>query len=210
MTPGRAGHGVRYKTIRNFKNEREKSVTGNVKEISLGDDFGTAVVQGGGVTVELSDNGDVTVHTRGDVKLRPAANDGAGPATLTALKPGDKMPDGTIYAGSLDGRDIFTTSENEWTPRTFGQALEDAADLNKRKANGHNDWRVPPLRQLYVLFDNCAAIGGFCERDQASSSWYWSSEEGLSKCNAEALRFSDGWQLNREKKSYASLRCVRG
>src|SRR5260370_41766213 len=74
------------------------SSKGRAPVISLGDDFGTAVVEGGGITVELSDNGDVTVHTNGNVKLRPAANDHAKPQS-TEPKIGDRMPDGTVYAG---------------------------------------------------------------------------------------------------------------
>src|SRR5229473_3601833 len=75
------------------------SSKGRAPVISLGDDFDTAVVEGGGITVELSDNGDVTVHTNGNVKLRPAANDHAKQATVTEPKIGDKMPAGHPQAG---------------------------------------------------------------------------------------------------------------
>jgi hypothetical protein len=45
------------------------------REISLGDWFGTTVVQGGGIKVELSSDGTIDVYTNGAVKVHPAAND---------------------------------------------------------------------------------------------------------------------------------------
>src|SRR5713101_9753590 len=99
------------------------SSKGRAPVISLGDDFGTAVVEGGGITVELSDNGDVTVHTNGNVKLRPAANDHAK-LERTEPRIGDRMVDGTVYAGiSPDtNKPMYTTPNDAPLTHTFNQA----------------------------------------------------------------------------------------
>src|SRR5947207_14645373 len=82
---------------------------GKKQEISLEDDF-DAVVRYGGTTVELKPDGNVTVKTNGNaiiyvdaytkalVRLHSAANSNLA-AVAKAAKPGDRMPDGTVYAG---------------------------------------------------------------------------------------------------------------
>src|SRR5258708_6921449 len=91
--------------------------SGKKQEISLGDDF-DAVVRYGGTTVKLSASGgvivktkgDAVVYTNGDVKVRPAANDD-GPSASSQATPGDRMPDGTVYAGISpeSGKPMYTT-----------------------------------------------------------------------------------------------------
>jgi hypothetical protein len=175
--------------------------------ISLGDDFGTAVVQGGGITVELSDNGDVTVHTNGNVTLRPAANDHAKPEGSAERKPGDRMPDGTVYAGlSPDTRKaMYATPKDAPLTYTFNRAKEYAANLN---AHGYQDWRVPTKGELNVLYNNRAAIDGFDESGSNPAGWYWSSSQHDNN-GAWAQRFSDGHQNYYTKLIDSSLRCVR-
>lgn len=78
--------------------------SGKAQDISL-ENESDAVVRYGGTTVELyadgnivvNSNGDVTVHTNGNVKLRPA--DDEKEATFRLRRIGDRMPDGTVYAG---------------------------------------------------------------------------------------------------------------
>src|ERR1035437_1920943 len=77
--------------------------SGKKQTISLGSDF-DAVVRYGETTVELNADGvivktkgNVIVYTNGGVKVRPAAkDDGKSPG---GPKPGDRMPDGAVYAG---------------------------------------------------------------------------------------------------------------
>jgi uncharacterized protein DUF1566 len=115
---------------------------------------------------------------------------------------GDKMPDGTIYAGvSPDtGKAMYATPADAPLTSTFNQALGHAARL---AAHGHDDWRVPTRGELNVLFSNRAAIGGFNER----AARYWSSTEF--DFDAWAMRFSDGNQGWRYTFKNSSLRCVR-
>jgi hypothetical protein len=196
--------------------------SGKTRVILLGDDFGTAVVQGGGIKVELNSDGDVTVHTNGNVKLRPAANDdkltaGAAAGPKIGPKVGEVMTDGTVYAGiSPDtGSAMYTTPTDAPLTYTFNQARNYAAAFNqapnyaaKLAAHGHQDWRVPTKGELNVLFQNRAAIGGFDESGSTPAGWYWSSSQ-TNSYYAWSQRLSDGNQHNSLKYNDSSLRCVR-
>jgi hypothetical protein len=186
--------------------------SGKKQTISPGSDC-DAVVQYGETTVELNADGvivktkgNVIVYTNGDVKVRPAANDDR--KSTGEPKPGDKMPDGTVYAGiSPDtGKAMYATAADAPLTYTFNHAQKYAANLD---ANGHKDWRVPTKAELNVLFKNRAAIGGFNETGSYPAGWYWSSSQdgyGL----AWGQRFSDGSQLNHSQEfGDSSLRCVR-
>jgi hypothetical protein len=121
-------------------------------------------------------------------------------------KIGDKMPDGTVFAGiSPDThKPMYTTPAPAPLTMTFNEAEKYATKLD---AHGHQDWRLPTKAELNLLFNNRAAIGVFYF--QNSSGWYWSSLQ----CNtwdAWGQRFSDdGFQSNHDKDSHLSVRCVR-
>src|SRR5260370_60999 len=124
-----------------------------VKEVSLGDGFGEVAVKGNGVPVEghadgsiqAFTSGDVDAHTNGSRKGHPAANDSSATAEP---KPGDKMADGTIYAGiSPDtGKAMYTKPYDEQLTFTFNEAGK-YADTTL-DAYGHHDWRVPTKGEL--------------------------------------------------------------
>jgi hypothetical protein len=122
-------------------------------------------------------------------------------------KPGDKMPDGTIYAGvSPDkGQPMYTTPADAPLTMTFNKAKKYAAKLD---AQGHKDWRVPTKAELNVLFNNRAAIGGFNVSGPYPAGWYWSSLSGY-EWTAWCQRFSDGAQYYYSKTDPSSVRCVR-
>src|SRR5437764_12215647 len=81
----------------------------NAKEISLGDGFGDVAINVNGATIEVHANGSVAAHTSGDVdaytnasvRVHPAANanEKAWTTIPAELKPGNVMPDGTVYSG---------------------------------------------------------------------------------------------------------------
>jgi len=117
-------------------------------------------------------------------------------------KIGEKMPDGTVFAGiSPDtNQPMYTTPADVPLTITFHQANKYAAKVDM---HGHKDWRVPTKAELNVLFNNRAAIGGF----EDSAGWYWSaSHYGWS---ARMQRFSDGCDVLNNKENPAALRCVR-
>jgi hypothetical protein len=159
-------------------------------------------------------NSSVEAYTNGPVQVHPAAND--GPQPKVAPQVGDRMIDGTVYAGiSPDtGKAMYVTPADAVTPQwpghdkltyTFNQAQKYAAKLD---AHGHQDWRVPTKGELNVLFQNRSAIGGFNASSSVPASWYWSSSQFLNIL-AWAQRFSDGLQNYDLKRAGGSLRCVR-
>lgn len=122
-------------------------------------------------------------------------------------KPGDKMPDGMVFAGiSPDTHQpMYATAADAPLTYTFNQAQKYAAKLD---AHGHNDWRVPTKGELNVLFQHRAAISGFNASGSHPAGWYWSSSQ-YDVSYAWAQRFSDGNQVNHYEDFDSSLRCVR-
>src|SRR4051794_5579729 len=93
----------------NSKEAARAMGNGMPKEISLGSDFGEVIVN--------VNDARVAVHADGTVETYPAAARQAAerPSEMTdtpaELKPGDRMRDGTVYAGlSPDtGKTMYTT-----------------------------------------------------------------------------------------------------
>jgi Protein of unknown function (DUF1566) len=132
------------------------------------------------------------------------------PAPSGLPRPGDEMPDGTIYAGvSPDtGKPMYATPADAPTTFTFKKAAQYAKNLD---AHGHKDFRVPTKNELNVLYQNRdkgKLKGTFNETGSYPAGWYWSSSQpdGI---NAWDQRFSDGYQLHGNRGNFSSLRCVR-
>ncbi len=124
---------------------------------------------------------------------------------------GQRIPDGTIYAGiSPDtGRPMYTTPAD--APRTMDW-YDSMQYSRKLQAHGHKDWRVPSKEELSVLFNNKAAIGGFKESGADFSGWYWSATEYIDyhHVGTKDQRFSNGCESWSYRDRLESLRCVRG
>src|SRR5207302_437178 len=111
---------------------------GSAKETSLREGFEMALKFNGAIIV---------------VRVHPAAiaNEKAPTSTPAELKPGDRIPDGTIYAGispGSSGKAMYTTSTDAPLPYTFDEAATYAKQLNKQRFLGHDDWRVPTKHEL--------------------------------------------------------------
>jgi hypothetical protein len=146
------------------------------------------------------------------VKATAAATLEAGgfdPAIAEPKPPqmGDKMPDGTIYAGvSPDtGKAMYAMPSDAPLSYTFNEVQKYPKKLD---VYGHQDWRVPTKVELNVLFNNLAAIGGFNVTGSNPAGWYWSTSS-YNLWSAWVQRFSDGYQLNNAKGGHSSVRCVR-
>ena len=124
-----------------------------------------------------------------------------------SAKIGDKMPDGTIYAGISPetNKPMYAPSSDAPLTYTFNEAKAYAKKLDE---DGHQDWRVPTKAELNVLFNNRAAIGGFDVTGSYPAGWYWSASPG-DRWNAWGQRFSDGCQFYNGKDSHSAVRCVR-
>jgi hypothetical protein len=184
-----------------------------VREVCLGDGFGDVAVKVNGARIEVHPDGSVDAYTDATVRAHPGANGGSKAVAVipAELQPGDRMEDGTIFAGiSPDTRGpMFTTPHDAPLVYTFNQAAEYAQTLNSQNFLGHNDWRVPSKDELNVLFNNRAAIGGFNVSGWIPAQWRWSSSRNY-YFYSWAQRFSDGHQSPYFRYYLSSLRCVRG
>jgi len=118
---------------------------------------------------------------------------------------GDKMADGTIYAGlTADGKQqIYAMPQDLDVCMTFNDAASAVKKLNKDKALGYNDWEIPSLENLRILQknkDQGSLKGAFnLTHDQGSGKgspgWYWSSTKGRDDSSFVLfVRFSDGYE----------------
>jgi hypothetical protein len=174
-------------------------------QISISEDFNTVVLSG--VTIERAADGHLVISAPGTVITKPGpANDTAAKGK-TAPEIGDKMEDGTVYAGiSPDtNRPMYATPADAPLTYTFNQAQKYAEKLD---AHGHKDWRAPTKGELNVLFQHRAAIGGFNETGSDPAGWYWSSSPGYDVLGW-AQRFSYGYQNGYYRGYASSLPCVR-
>jgi len=143
--------------------------------------------------------------------LRAVTGEAAKPKapanTNQAPAPGDKMTDGTVFAGiSPDtNKPMYTTPADASLTMKFNEAQEYGTKLD---AHGHKDWRVPTKAELNVLFNNRAAIGGFDISGSTPAGWYWSASP-YNGWSAWGQRFSDGLQYNDLKDDPSSVRPVR-
>jgi hypothetical protein len=125
---------------------------------------------------------------------------------------GDKMEDGTIFAGiSPDTkRPMYVAAEDAGLTMSFNQAKEYAVKLG---AHGHKDWRLPSKAELDMIYRNCekgALKGTFNQAVSKNfAGWYWSSTLH-DLLDVWEQRFSDGVQDSHYRVSNSSVRCVRG
>src|SRR5947209_8501955 len=130
--------------------------SGKTKQISLGDGFGDVAVNVNGASIEIHVDGSLDTYTDAAVRMHPVANDSGRVTTASpaALKPGDKMPDGTVFAGTSPETKalMYTTPKDAPFTCTFNEAAAYAKQLNGHRFLGHDDWRVPTKHELNELF----------------------------------------------------------
>lgn len=96
---------------------------------------------------------------------------------------------------------IATDSDSGVLGKQDHLAAQACADLT---SNGHDDWYLPSLDELNVLYINRAAVGGF----NTDGNYYWSSTEHNNN-TVRSQRFSDGVQNFSNKNNTFLVRCVR-
>jgi len=129
---------------------------------------------------------------------------------------GDKMPDGTIYAGiSPDtGRAMYAAPADVYigdkpAQMTFAKAKWLAKNF---QLGDNSDFRLPSERELNELFKNKnkgALKGTFNETGKWRGGWYTSSSTDHILAVWQQ-RFSDGSSNNYDKIDVSSVRLVRG
>jgi hypothetical protein len=147
---------------------------------------------------------------------------------------GAVCPDGSVYAGMLDGNPLYTTAADQgqftWNNGTNNWPVTGATSLDDGFSNTNtlvaldgpgapynaahacralgNEWYLPSRDELNVLYVNRAAIGGFNLSGSFPAGWYWSSSEAQVN-RARYQRFSDGLQDSFDTRNSLSVRCVR-
>ncbi|MGA0827819.1 MAG: hypothetical protein ACO3PW_10750, partial [Gemmobacter sp.] len=156
------------------------------------------------------------------------------PALVAAASPGAVCQDGSVYAGTIGGNALFTTTTDQgqfsWNNGTTNYTNTGATSTSNGLANTNtlvaladagapynaanacrslgSEWYLPSRDELNVLYVNRAAIGGFNPSGAIYAGWYWSSPD-IYTTNAWCQRFTDGSQHSREKYYVMSVRCVR-
>lgn len=185
------------------------------------------------IRVLFNKDGGVTVYSDEHVRTLPAnqcpikTKSTQGKPKKKRLKPaninieesleiGNKMPDGTIFAGvSPDtGENMFVMPQGPLGTFKWEKAMRYAADLD---AYDHQDWALPTKDELNVIFNNSTKIGkagdAFTEGGSDNSYSYWSSEvlgkRMFDRNFVWQQNFSNGKGLNGTKSFDLYVRPVR-
>lgn len=179
-------------------------------KISLSKDFNAVVLNG--VTIEQAADVHLVITAPGGTVITKSApaNDTAVKAAKDALEIGDKMADGTIYAGiSPDtNQPMYAAPADAPMSMDFNAAAKYAKNF---EVDGKKGFRVPSKAELDVLFQNRekgALKGTFNLTGSDPAGWYWSGTP-YGKYSAYGQRFSDGLQYGHGRDDVSSVRCVR-
>ncbi len=132
-------------------------------------------------------------------------------------KTGERMPDGTIYAGiSPTTHRLMFAAPSGILTKDFNAAAEYADNL---QVGDKHDFLIPDKEELQVLFDNRHAgklENTFNVNGTGGLSWYRSSSpidisygEWSHANEAWSQRFSDGIKSAYRKETPSTLRCIR-
>lgn len=124
---------------------------------------------------------------------------------LTLREPfiGEMMGDHSIFAGVSPhtNQPFFTTQFFYGDVVSWAAAHRAAFGM---EAHGRNDWRVPTLDELLMMYDNRHKIGGFRDEDP-----YWAAAPHYMQ-SAWTINFKYGQINMAHKTSRYVIRCVRG
>lgn len=137
-------------------------------------------------TIMLTEEGHLVIRTPDDLHVRriPApANDTATAVAKGSLELGQKLQDGSVFAGlTADGKQqIFAMPTDLDVTVIFNDAAKAVEKLNSKNTLGHNDWQIPALDSLHILQKNQneGSLKGTFKTAYAGGSdypdWYWSS-----------------------------------
>ncbi len=124
---------------------------------------------------------------------------------------GQKMEDGTIYAGKspVTGKAMYAAPADAPAGMSFNKAAKYAKKL---EIGGNKDFRVPAKEELKMLYKNRAKgafKGTFKTEDEEKAGWYWTSNSSSLPFMASSRRFYSGLPFPTFKLSRTSVRCVR-
>ena len=159
-------------------------------------------------------------HAANTVAAIPAAHIATIPAAKAALKIGDRIADGSIFAGlTADGEAQIYASPADLGVMSFNDCAEATAALNVKNYRDLGNWQIPSIENLHVLQknqDQGALRGTFAKsyRDFLGfPKWYWSSTEDrgdpshADSSHAYGVDFSDGGESWNRKTMAPRLSC---
>jgi hypothetical protein len=162
----------------------------------------TSVTLGNGDAATVQGGGSVTVYTDDSIIVRPAVNGASTPAP----KAGDRLADGTIYAGN----NFAATPADAPGSYIWTNGKRYCEDL---VSNGHDNWTLPTKDQLNHLYQNknTGSFAGTFNESNSLATYYWSSEKQANFLSFAWLqRFTDGGGGWGPKDDFElSVRCVR-
>lgn len=170
----------------------------------------------GTLVIDVDPANNITVYTSQLVDVMPPSTMNTLTASTVELMPGTKMSDGTIYAGisPVTNKPLYTMPHDVLGREGFPLGLNfnaAAHHVDKLKAYGHEDWRVPSEAELALLCankDKGALKGTFDLSNSATSAWYWSSTPNF-KEEGRTQRLRDCYQSTHFKTYVSSVRPVR-
>jgi len=124
-----------------------------------------------------------------------------------AARPGEVMPDGSIYAGISPTvhRPFFIAACSPTGLLDWDNANEHAKNKN---AHGHNDWELPSIEELKDISCRSFAKLAFGKSNKSTGALFWSSEKSpLSGAKHLNMRNKKERMSNRSNK--LSVLCVR-
>ena len=165
------------------------------------DETTEAIVVRGGISVQFNAIGGIEVYGNSPVTLHAFANE-------AAKQVGDRMKDGTIFAGISPhtNKPMYAMPADASLRMKWKKAMKYAAEF---EGGGHSKgtFRVPTDGELNVLFQNLAKIGGFNETGSNPAGWYWSCTEN-DAVHATGQSFRGGYQYWDLKNRRYSVRLV--
>jgi hypothetical protein len=109
--------------------------------------------------------------------------------------------------GGRHGLVVAMQDQGQSTWYVAGNLLSDAGNHDTNGAR-FKDWRLPTRRELLLVYDQKASIGGFNTSSNSSESTYWSSSPS-STVTSYVVWFRDRYQSAGQYSSLANVRAVR-
>lgn len=129
---------------------------------------------------------------------------------MPVRKIGERMPDGTIYAGvsPTTKKDFYVLPEDAPLTMNWKRAQKHASQFHDA---GHSpgDYRIPSEKELKHLFRNIDEINGNFKHGLTGGAWYWSATPSFSEKDFVCVRRAcDGSFDAASKKETVSVRLV--